>query len=400
MEIRAIIAGSGVEEESRLEYLLADTEIHICGRITDVSRGIDTLECEKPGLLIITGAYDRKMQMFCQQVYILYPMCAMVLLAEEADKTLYGQAMESGIRRIIAPYPDRLTLVGLLKESYINEKTHQEHITGKTGGRPRTEVILVTGAKGGIGKTALAVNLAARLAMSKRKAILLDCNLQYGDTGVFLGMEPRETMAELLQEQRNPTLDTIDAFLAYHQSGLRVLFGPKSPEYADLIGGKNIEKIISVLRNYYDYIIIDTAVGFSEVNLTLLDLCSRILFVSQSDLCTLRNTKKAFLLLQSLNMEQKVKAVLMEQAGKSDAIGRADVERVLGRKVDITISRDDKTMAACLNQGRPVVLAAGKSKLAADYGNVAGLVERGFSADKSPKQKIPVLPNTGKRKLR
>ena len=74
MEIRAIIAGSGMEEETRLEYLLEDTEIHICGRITDVSRGIDTLDREKPGLLIITGAYDRKMQMFCQQVYILYPI--------------------------------------------------------------------------------------------------------------------------------------------------------------------------------------------------------------------------------------------------------------------------------------------------------------------------------------
>lgn len=117
MEIRAIIAGSGMEEETRLEYLLEDTEIHICGRITDVSRGIDTLDREKPGLLIITGAYDRKMQMFCQQVYILYPMCAMVLLAAEADKALYGQAMESGIRRVITSSPDRLALVGMLKES-------------------------------------------------------------------------------------------------------------------------------------------------------------------------------------------------------------------------------------------------------------------------------------------
>ncbi len=143
-----------MEEETRLEYLLEDTEIHICGRITDVSRGIDTLDREKPGLLIITGAYDRKMQMFCQQVYILYPMCAMVLLAAEADKALYGQAMESGIRRVITSSPDRLALVGMLKESYINEKTHREHITGEEGGRPKTEVILVTGAKGGIGKTA------------------------------------------------------------------------------------------------------------------------------------------------------------------------------------------------------------------------------------------------------
>ena len=56
--------------------------------------------------------------------------------------------MESGIRRVITSSPDRLALVGMLKESYINEKTHREHITGEEGGRPKTEVILVTGAKG------------------------------------------------------------------------------------------------------------------------------------------------------------------------------------------------------------------------------------------------------------
>lgn len=179
-----------------------------------------------------------------------------------------------------------------------------------------------------------------------------------------------------------------------------MLFGPKSPEYADVIGGKNIDKIISILRNYYDYVIIDTAVGFSEVNLALLDLCSRILFVSQSDLCTLRNTKKAFLLLRSLNMEQKLKVAIMEQPAKNNGVGMADVERVLGHKVDLTVSRDDKTMTACLNQGRPVVLAAGKSKLAADYIAVAELVERGFGADKSQKLKVPLLSKKDKRKLR
>ena len=274
-----------------------------------------------------------------------------------------------------------------------------EHITGEEGGRPKTEVILVTGAKGGIGKTALAVNLAARLAISKRKVILLDCNLQYGDTGVFLGMEPKETMAELLQEQRTPTLDTLNAYLAFHQSGLRVLFGPKSPEYADVIGGKNIDKIISILRNYYDYVIIDTAVGFPRLiwrfrSVQPYSVCVPI------DLCTLRNTKKAFLLLRSLNMEQKLKVAIMEQPAKNNGVGMADVERVLGHKVDLTVSRDDKTMTACLNQGRPVVLAAGKSKLAADYIAVAELVERGFGADKSQKLKVPLLSKKDKRKLR
>lgn len=377
MKIRAIVAGMSQGEGTRIEYLLADTEIDFRGRIEDPVGGIEILDREKPELLLITGEYDRKMQAFCHQVYILYPQCAMVIIAEKADLELYNQAMGNGIRRLISPVPSRETLINQLKEVYIDEQTRQGNIADQTGGRPKTEVILLFGAKGGIGKTVLAVNLATRLAMSKRKVILLDSDLQFGDTGLFLGMEPKDTLAELLQEQRSPTLDTVNSHLAYHQSGLRVLFGPKSPEYEELIGGANVDKVVSVLRNYYDYIIIDAAVGFSEVNLSLLDVCNRILLVTQPDLCTLKNSKKALLLLQSLNLEQKIKLVLMEM--KNLGIKQADVERVLDRKVDIVISRDAKTTTACLTQGRPVVMAASKSRLAADYSKVAEMVERGFA---------------------
>lgn len=381
MKIRAMIAGMGQEEDTRLEYLLGDTEIDVRGRIKDPVGGIEILDREKPELLLITGAYDRKMQAFCHQVYILYPQCAMVILARDVDLELYDLAMGNGIRRLIHPVPDRETLVSQLKEVYIDEQTRQGNIADQSGGRPKTEVLFVFGAKGGIGKTALAVNLATHLAMSKRKVILLDCNLQFGDTGLYLGMEPKQTLAELLQEQRNPTLDTVNSFLAYHQSGLRVLFGPKSPEYAEIVGGINVDKVVSVLRNYYDYIVIDGAVGFSEVNLSLLDLCNRILFVTQPDLCALKNSKKAFLLMQSLNLEQKLKLAMVESG--NSGITKADVERVLDQKVDMVISNDEKTMTACLNQGRPVVMAASKSRLAADYSKAAGLVERGFVSSKT-----------------
>ena len=198
MKIRAIVAGTGLEEDTRLEYLLGDTEIDVRGRIKDPAGGIEIMDREKPELMLITGDYDRKMQAFCHQVYILYPQCAMVIITGDADLELYDRAMGNGIRRLICPVPDRDSLISQLKEVHIDEQTRHGNIADQSGGRPKTEVLFVFGAKGGIGKTALAVNLATRLAMSKRKVILLDCNLQFGDTGLFLGMEPRETLAELL----------------------------------------------------------------------------------------------------------------------------------------------------------------------------------------------------------
>lgn len=375
MKIRAIVAGRA-EENTQLEYILKDSEVDVCGQINDLEAGMETMDRVRPDLLLITGNYDRKMQLFCQQVYILYPMCAMIILTGHADESLYIRAMENGIRRVISPVPEKGLLVSVIKEVCISEQTRKGNITGDTSGLPKTEVLLVFGAKGGNGKTSLAVNLATKLAMAKRKVILVDADLQFGNTGLLLGMEPRSTMAELLQEQANPTLDTLNSFLEYHSSGLRVLFGPKSPEYADLISGRSMEKIITALRNYYDYIIIDSALGFSEVNLALLDLCSRIVTVTSPDLCTLNNTKKAFLLMESLNLGQKIRLILTERG--ASAVSTADVERVLGRKIDASISYDEKAMISCINQGRPVVVAAAKSRAATDYAKVAELVERGF----------------------
>ena len=373
MNVRTLLVGFDDEMRHRLTYYLNQSEIEIKGDITDLTRGTEALDREMPALLLIAAMEDRKLLMFCQQVYILYPTITMVMVSDAADAGLYSLAMEAGIRRVIAPMPQKEELISILKELCISENTRHFNRQDHGDALPKTEVLFVTGAGGGVGKTTLAVNLAVKLAALRRKVVLLDFDMQYGDSSLFLGIEPRQTIAELLQEQRNPTLDTINPYLEYHQSGLKVLFSPKSPEYAETIGGKNIEKIVGLLRNYYDYIVIDGAVGFGEVNLAVLDLCTTVLFVAQPQICNLRNTKKALILLKSLNMEQKVRLILQEIPSK--AISAADVERVLGRKADIILPCDEKSTTSALNQGKPVVVCAPKSPYTAGTAKLCAMLE-------------------------
>lgn len=373
MNIRTLLVGFDDDMRDRLTYYLSESEIEIKDEIRDLSRGSEAIDRDKPGLLLVAASVERKLFMFCQQVYILYPEVTMVMISDVSEPELFELAMEAGIRRVIAPMPEKEELVSVLKELCINESSRHFNRLEQNASVPKTEVLFVTGAGGGIGKTTLAVNLAVKLAASRRKVVLLDFDMQYGDSSLFLGIEPKQTLAELLQDQKTPTLDTVNSYLEYHQSGIKVLFGPRSPEYAETIGGKNIEKIVGILRNYYDYIVIDGAVGFGEVNLSVLDFSTTVLMAVQPQICNLRNTKKALLLLNSLNMEQKVRLVLRETLSKT--ISTSDVERVLGRKVDTILPYDEKFTTSALNQGKPVVMCAPKSPYTVGISRLCTMLE-------------------------
>lgn len=373
MNIRTLLVGFDDDMRDRLTYFLSESEIEIKGEIGDLSHGTETIDRDKPGLILVAASAERKLFMFCQQVYILYPEVTMVMISDMAEPELLELAMEAGIRRVLAPMPQKEDLISALKELCINESSRHYNRLEQDSSVPKTEVLFVTGAGGGIGKTTLAVNLAVKLAASRRKVVLLDFDMQYGDSGLFLGIEPKQTLAELLQDQKTPTLDTVNSYLEYHQSGIKVLFGPRSPEYAETISGKNIEKLVGILRNYYDYIVIDGAVGFGEVNLSVLDFSTTVLMAVQPQICNLRNTKKALLLLNSLNMEQKVRLVLRETLSK--AISTSDVERVLGRKVDTILPYDEKFTTSALNQGKPVVMCAPKSPYTAGISRLSAMLE-------------------------
>lgn len=396
MNIRTLLVGFGSDMKDRLTDLLRQSEIELKGDITDLARGTEMIDRNKPGLLLISAEPDRKLLMFCQQVYILYPEVTMVMISDQPDTGILPYAMEAGIRRVISPLPSKEELIGALKELCISESSRHFNRSGENSGLPKTEVLFVTGAGGGIGKTTLAVNLAVKLAAQRRKVVLLDFNMQYGDTGMLLGIEPKQTIAELLQDQKAPTLDTVNSYLDYHQSGLKVLFGPKSPEYAETIGGKNIEKIIGILRNYYDYIVIDGSVGFGDVNLAILDLCSTILLVAQPQINNLKNTKKALLLFRTLNMEQKIRLIMKETPSK--AISQADVERVLGRKADLVLPYDEKSATSALNQGKPVVLCAPKSSYTAAVSRLCLVMEKDSGLPEENKKKRAAVRKKSKKR--
>jgi len=236
-----------------------------------------------------------------------------------------------------------------------------------------SKVITVFGTKGGIGKTTTSVNLAVALAQMGKKIALIDLDLQFGDVGVFLDLEPKDSIAELVQEKSSFEIDTIKSFMALHSSGVSVLAAPKSPEYAEIVTAEHIEKIINTVRPYFDYIIIDTPPAFNDSTLMAIDNSNFVLFVITLEISTLRNAKISSEVFNTLNQKEKLKIVVNRD--HASGISIKDAEKVLGSEIFFRMISDWKTAISSLNKGIPIVLDSPKSELANQFNALAKKVD-------------------------
>lgn len=359
MRIKIMLLGSQ-DTCTKLQMYLRDEELAIVGTVTDENKVLDEISKTSPDLILVAETTPMTLRA-CHQIYLLRPRSVPVVLSDVEDKELMQKIMQAGIHYVLPIQIDAMELIAELKGIYTNEANRILTLESSGTASNKSKVLLVFGAKDGVGKTTLAVNLAIKLAQKGNKVIVLDYNLQFGDVGAYLGINPKATIVDLLQEQSNPNADTIRQFLALHISGVSFLPAPASPEDAKAVSPSQADRIIAALRVYYDYVIIDVEAGFDDITTACIDCASQILLVTGNDIPALRNTKKCLTILQALTEQEKIHLIIGRDTNSS--VKSADISRVLALPVWASIPNDEKTALTAANQGSPLASSFGKSKL-------------------------------------
>ena len=372
-KIKVLIVAESEEKRYELKNSLSSDEIAIVGIIKSGTTVLDKVGSLIPDVVVIFGEENSSEYLeIAERIYVSIPSCMVLLLLENPTIKAIDQAMQAGIRKVIT-WPsgssqllENIKLFNSLEKMRIsNSKQRKVNWESK--------VITVFGTKGGIGKTTTSVNLAVALARTGKKVALIDLDLQFGDIGVFLDIEPKDSIAELVQEKSSFEIDTIKSFMVLHSSGISVLTAPKSPEYADIVTPEHIEKIINTIRPYYDYVIIDTPPAFNDSTLIAIDNSNFVLFVITLEISTLRNAKISAEVFNTLNQKDKLRIVVNRES--SSGISIKDAQKVLGCEMFFKVTSDWKTAISSLNKGVPIVLDAPRTEVAKQFVALAKKVE-------------------------
>jgi pilus assembly protein CpaE len=249
------------------------------------------------------------------------------------------------------------------------------------------KVVTVFSPKGGSGKTALATNLAAATARSGVETLLVDLDLQFGDSALTLAVSPRATIADLAASAGAIDVEKLKAFVSEDaQTGLAVLPAPQRPEEADVVGQAELAAVLDSARNAYDAVVIDTGPLFDGPMLAALDHTDQLLLVCNPEVTSLKNVRIGLETIERLGFDRDKITLVANRIGAAGGIGRNEIEQALDWEVTYELP-DDSSVPVAVNRAVPVVVSAEDSPFSRAVGKLASSV---FAAsqerEKSPRE--------------
>ena len=276
------------------------------------------------------------------------------------------QELQQAIERLNAPEPE------------VVRETHQAP-TLKSGSAKEGAVIVVQGLAGGVGSTTLAVNLAWELACLEEKeghsVCLLDFDLQYGSVSTFLDLPRRDVVFEMLSDTESLDEEVFGQALLSFEDKLQVLTAPSELLPLDLIGPEDVERVISMARSHFDYVIIDmpsTVVQWFE---TVLQAAHVYFAMIELDMRSAQNALRMKRALQSEDLPFNKMRFALNRAPKfTDLSGKSRVKRMaesLGIAIDLLLPDGGKQVTQSGDHGLPLSKSAPKNPLRKEIAKLA-----------------------------
>ena len=295
------------------------------------------------------------------------------------------QAMQAGILEFLPKSLESEKVRGLVER--LRKRTGKASTTKES--RELGKLLSVFSPKGGSGATAFAVNLAVSIhQISRKRTLIVDLDLELGETALLLGMEPRFSSVDLVRNYHRVDEGLLASYIEKDSSGVELLSAPYQPADFQTVDGDRIGSILRFLKEHYDYVVVDAPKTLNPVTLNAFEASDQILLLSTADLQSLRNVTRSLPLLKGLagSRPDDWIRLVVNRYNPSLAITVGEVERTLGMKVYWTLRNDYRAVIDSINEGRPAVL--GKKSLYAQNVQAMAADITGVGAKQKPRSRI------------
>ncbi|MGW6291831.1 AAA family ATPase [Streptomyces sp. NPDC055058] len=290
-----------------------------------------------------------------REVALRFPAVGVILVTSDASPGLFQAAMDYGARGLVAlplGYEELASRVQAVAQWSTGVRRHLgtavDVFTG-VGGR----VVTVSGAKGGVGTTLTAVQLALAAQASGRSTALVDMDLQTGDIASYLDVQFRRSVVDLAGITDISPRVLADAVFR-HDTGVALLLAPGEGERGEDVTDRATRQIVSALRSRYEIVVIDCGAQLGGAGAAAVEMADTALLVTTPDVIAVRGAKRAVRMWDRLQIRKAEETtVVVNRHTRSTEIQPALIQRITGTAVAATaVPAHFKELQGVVDAGR------------------------------------------------
>lgn len=297
----------------------------------------------------------------------MYPTASFLLLTREHQQEILIRAMRAGMREVLQ--------LPLESEAFHESMNRIDVRIGRSEMR-EGKVLAFISCKGGSGATFISSNFGYALAtLVEKKVLLIDLHSQFGDATLYVSdQKPSMTLADICAQISRIDGPFLASCLVHVSRNFGVLAAADDALHVVTMKPEQIDILLRVARQHYDYIVIDAGRQIDAVSMRALDTADAIYPVLQLALPDIRDGRRLLDTFRTLGYPAENTRVIVNRYEKGGKLSLGDLEQALGIAATHTIANDYASVTDSVNQGIPVLQLARNSAVARSLADLVDVV--------------------------
>lgn len=333
---------------------------------------LDVTQQTKPDIALINvDANHAKGVQLVGEISRALPSCSILVVSACQEGSLILQVMRNGASEFLNMPLQLDDFVAALDRIRIRRGSAAGDGNVRAG-----QIITVAGVGGGVGSTALVVNMAASLAQDPANTpVIIDLDLTLGDADVWLDIIPEYTIRDVSENIARLDYGLLKRSLTRHECGVYLLPRPVELETREPIKPDDLRRILALLKATFSHLIVDVTKSFGRLDLSVMEVSDKVLLVTQLDLSCLRNVVRIMQFLEQIpGIKEKVEVIVNRAGLEDNEISLNKALETIGHAVFWQLPNDYATMVGARNNGMPLCQFAPKARLTRSLNDMVRLL--------------------------
>ena len=263
------------------------------------------------------------------------------------DPELLLRAMRAGVQEFL-PKPVQPDALKTILERFLQE--------GETGpAEEATKVIVLMGAKGGVGTSTIAVNLGVQLSnLTRKRVVLFDLARPLGHDALLLDLQPKFSIRDAVENLERLDSHFLGGLLVQHKSGLQVLAGASHPDHWQRLSVPSIARVVNVAQSASDFVVIDLGSVYSSEWKPVLSLARLIFLIAEANVPSLWSLDRQLLAVSSIGFAPHQIHIIVNRWHRKDEDALKSMEKNLKRRIFARLPNDFRQVSEAVNFGVPL----------------------------------------------